>query len=89
MYGLYTSAVCPYQQFETDEQQAMAPSVPFSPGMNNLPVAGSPWNSRGLTWGMQSPPQVVQFTGQLPVFKDENAPIMHCKRKSLDDIPAV
>lgn len=92
VYGFY-GADCSYPYNPSDEltnqmlaqQQSLASSVPFSPG-NNLPMAsGSPWNSRGLTWGMQSPPQLVQFTGQAP-FKDDK--IVHCKRKSLDVEPA-
>ncbi|KOB74022.1 Uncharacterized protein OBRU01_09659 [Operophtera brumata] len=92
VYGFY-GADCSYPYNPSDElakqmfeQQSLASSVPFSPG-NNMPMPlGNPWNSRGLAWGMQSPPALVQFTGQAP-FKDDK--IVHCKRKSLDVEPAI
>lgn len=90
----------PYHYGQSEElakqmlaQQALAAATPFPREVSEphiMPVPPtSPWNSRGLSWGLASPPQVVQFTAQTP-FKDSKiGPIVHCKRKSLDVEPVM
>lgn len=94
LYGFYANN-CPYPYDQTDElakqmyaQQALASSVPFTPVPENN-MAGGSWNSRGLTWGMQSPPHLVQFTGQTPFNNNKLGPVLHSKRKSLDLEPVM
>lgn len=86
-----------YQYNQPDElskqmfaQQALAstahfpPTEPVSSAME-MPTSTS-WNAQGLSWGMPSPPQVVQFTANS--FPDGKFnPVVHCKRKSLDFEP--
>lgn len=56
--------------------------------------SGAPWNAGQLSWGLPSPPQLVQFTGQ-PLEPQPGPSYLnyaHCvqrKRKSLDVEPAV
>ncbi|XP_038215235.1 uncharacterized protein LOC119834796 [Zerene cesonia] len=50
------------------------------------PPTGAPWNIQGLTWSLQSPPNLVQFTAQTPV---DSKPIIHCKRKGTDLEPSI
>lgn len=73
--------------------QALASSMPFSRGMSEphaMPApTGVPWNVQGLTWGMSSPPHLVQFTGQHPAMDQKIGPVIHCKRKSLDVEPVM
>ncbi|CAD0204446.1 unnamed protein product [Chrysodeixis includens] len=93
---IYGYAGYPYNQ--SDElakqmfaQQALA--VPFNRGTQEPHVmpapSGSPWNVQGLPWGMSSPPQLVQFTGQHLALEQKISPVIHCKRKSLDVEPVI
>ncbi|KAJ0173037.1 hypothetical protein K1T71_011213 [Dendrolimus kikuchii] len=49
----------------------------------------APWNVRGLSWGMPSPPQLVQFTASPLAIEPKYSPVIHCKRKSLDVEPII
>ncbi|CAH1641192.1 unnamed protein product [Spodoptera littoralis] len=96
---IYGYAGFPYNQ--SDElakqmyaHQALASSIPY----NNRALAephtmpaptGTPWNVQGLPWGMPSPPQLVQFTGQPQLMEPKISPVIHCKRKSLDVEPVI
>lgn len=89
-----------YQYNQSDElakqliaQQALASSAPYNrdiPGPHEMPApSGAPWNMQGLTWGLSSPPQLVQFTGQSQLIEPTITPVIHCKRKSLDVEPVM
>ncbi|CAH2093819.1 unnamed protein product [Euphydryas editha] len=73
-------------------QQALASSSSYNRGTPEphlMPVpTGAPWNVQGLPWSMHSPPNVVQFTAQNPE-QSKAAPVLHCKRKSLDVEPVI
>ncbi|CAG9791402.1 unnamed protein product [Diatraea saccharalis] len=73
-------------------QQALASSLPYNRGAEPHtmpPPTGTPWNMQGIAWGLQSPPQLVQFTAQPPVGEVKISPVIHCKRKSLDVVDPV
>ncbi|XP_068623412.1 uncharacterized protein Mst85C [Battus philenor] len=89
-----------YQYGQSDElvkqlfsQQTMSSGVPYHrPGQeaHTMPApSGVPWNVQGIPWGMTSPPQLVQFTAQTPMLEPKVAPVLHCKRKSLDVEPVI
>ncbi|XP_021182403.3 uncharacterized protein LOC110370772 [Helicoverpa armigera] len=73
--------------------QALASSIPFNRALaepHAMPApTGAPWNVQGLPWGMSSPPQLVQFTGQHLNSEQKISPVIHCKRKSLDVEPVI
>ncbi|KAF9417320.1 hypothetical protein HW555_005536 [Spodoptera exigua] len=73
--------------------QALASSIPFNRALaepHAMPApTGTPWNVQGLPWGMPSPPQLVQFTGQPQIMEPKISPVIHCKRKSLDVEPVI
>ncbi|CAH0402785.1 unnamed protein product [Chilo suppressalis] len=87
-----------YQYNQSDElakqmfaQQALTSSLPYNRGSephSMPPPTGTPWNMQGIAWGLQSPPQLVQFTahtsGEIKI-----SPMIHCKRKSLDVEPVI
>ncbi|XP_075983965.1 uncharacterized protein LOC142981751 [Anticarsia gemmatalis] len=50
---------------------------------------GAPWNVQGIPWGLQSPPQLVQFTAQQSLEDRKLSSAIHCKRKSLDIEPVI
>ncbi|VVC93058.1 unnamed protein product [Leptidea sinapis] len=57
------------------------------PEPHTMPApSGIPWNTQDLSWSMQSPPNLVQFTGEMPF---EQKPNFHCKRKSNDMEPVI
>ncbi|KAL4711864.1 hypothetical protein ACJJTC_006033 [Scirpophaga incertulas] len=88
-----------YQYNQSDElarqmfaQQALASSMPCNRGITEPHVmpapTGTPWNMQGISWGLQSPPNLVQFTAQS--FNDPKVTsVVHCKRKSFDIEPVI
>ncbi|KPJ00069.1 PREDICTED: uncharacterized protein LOC106117634 isoform X2 [Papilio xuthus] len=92
----------PYQYGQSDElskqmfaQQALSSGLPYQrPGTSHEPhsmpiPSGAPWNIQGVSWGLPSPPQLVQFTGQPQLEAKPSHAILHCKRKSLDVEPVI
>lgn len=89
-----------FQYSQSDElakqlfaQQALASAEPYNrdiPEPHAMPApSGAPWNMQGLPWGLNSPPQLVQFTGQPSQIPPKISPVIHCKRKSLDVEPVM
>lgn len=87
-----------YQYNQSDElanqmlsQQPLSSSVPFGRPASEphyMPApSGSPWNVQSIPWGLTSPPQLVQFTGQNQGLLPKISTVPHCKRKSLDVEP--
>ncbi|CAG5044362.1 unnamed protein product [Parnassius apollo] len=89
----------PYQYGQSDElakqmfaQQALSSGQPYNRTVQEphaMPVpSGAPWNVHGVSWGMPSPPQLVQFTAQTSL-EPKSTSVLHCKRKSLDLEPVI
>lgn len=89
-----------YQYNQSDElanqmlsQQPLSSSVPFGRPASEphyMPApSGSPWNVQSIPWGLTSPPQLVQFTGQNQGLLPKISTVPHCKRKSLDVEPPI
>ncbi|XP_045503509.1 uncharacterized protein LOC123700359 [Colias croceus] len=90
-----------YQYNQSDElakqmyaHQALASTMQYPSTSNRAmnecaampPPTGARWNIQGLTWSLQSPPNLVQFTAQTQV---DSKPIIHCKRKGTDLEPSI
>ncbi|KAG6446879.1 uncharacterized protein LOC115441366 [Manduca sexta] len=81
-----------YQYNQSDElvkQMFNQPGYPNLPEPHVMPApSGAPWNIQGLSWGMPSPPQLVQFTAESQELEPK-LPVVHCKRKSAEVEPVI
>lgn len=74
---------------QAQELSSQLPDRGYSEPHTMPAPSGAPWNVSGLSWGMPSPPQLVQFTAQPPAIEPKYSPVIHCKRKSLDVEPVM